>query len=177
MPTIFDRVPISTRDELAFLRNERVTVKAYEVLIWVSLKTEAALSWEPGVPVFPAILDTAHTHNFSLQRQHLIRWAGLHPEQLDQIGHIRHSGQRVPIYAADVWIHRNQRGERDRLTGSAPFRLALSRGIAVHADESRYPRLPVLGLRALITNRLDLAISGSHSFATLRTPRRFWFFG
>jgi hypothetical protein len=82
MPAILDRLPIGTRDHVTFVRGEMVRVKAYEILIWVSLSPRHAVEVERGTPRFPALLDTAHTHNFSIQDQHLIRWAGLPPAAL-----------------------------------------------------------------------------------------------
>ncbi len=177
MPTILDRVPILERGDLAFVGAEPVRVKAYEIIAWISLTPESVSRWDDGPPVFPAAIDTAHTHNFSLQHRHLIRWTGLRPERLRQLGEIRLAGRMIPIYAVDVRVHFNEPGKRDRLLDRPPFHILLQRGIAVHPDEPRYPRIPVLGLRAIITNRLDLAVSGARRFASLRTPRRFWFFG
>jgi hypothetical protein len=89
------------------------------------------------------------------------------------LGTIRHTGRRIPLHAADVWLHRNRPGERDQLLDVPPFRLELPRGIAVSASEGRFPRLPLLGLRALLGNQLHLTVSGERDAAWLRTPH--WF--
>jgi hypothetical protein len=177
MPTILDRVPIPEKDDVTYVGTEMVRVKAYEILVWVSLTPKHPPSdWQPGTRRFPAVLDSAHTHNFSLQAQHLTRWSGLTPQRLRPLGRLRKAGLESPLYAANVWIYFNQPGERDALRECPPYRLELPRGIAVHPDESSFPRVPVLGLRALITNRLHLTVDGEHRFASLRTPRRFWLF-
>jgi hypothetical protein len=173
MPRILDRLPIATRDDVVFVRDEMVRVKGYEVVVWVSLTVEQALAWE-GTPRIPAILDTAHTHNFSIREEQLIRWAGLRPEALRPVGHLRHEGRRLPLHAADVWLHPNRPGHRDQFLDRPPFRLELPRGIAVYPSDSRFPRLPLLGLRALISNRLHLAIDGARALASLRIPGRWW---
>jgi hypothetical protein len=174
MAKILDRLPIATTDGEVRVRGEPVRVKAYEVIVWVSVSPTFFVDWHPSTPAFPAILDTAHTHNFSIQEEHLIRWAGLRPEALRQLGHIRQSGQRVPIYAANVWIHRNRRGRRDLRLDPPPYCLELSRGIAISPRAVRYPRLPPLGLRALMVNDLHLTIDGAREYAYLRTARRWW---
>ncbi len=46
----------------------------------------------------------------------------------------------------------------------------LPRGIAVFPDDRDYPRLPLLGLRAIIGNKLHLAIDGERGLVNLRTP-------
>jgi hypothetical protein len=178
MPRILDRVPIAVRDGLISVPRGVAHIKAYEILIWVSLgPKKSGGKWEPGLPRFPAILDTAHTHNFSIQEQHLLQWVRLQPGMLDLLGNIRHAGRRLPLHAANVWIHRNEPGQRDRFLDRAPHLLELPRGIAVYPREAGFPRLPLLGLRALLTNRLHLTLDGERSCASLRTPRRFWFFG
>ena len=73
MSTILRRLPFAERDDIAFVRGERVRVKAYQIIAWVSLSTERASTWEPGMPSFPMILDPGHNHNFSIQEEHVIR--------------------------------------------------------------------------------------------------------
>jgi hypothetical protein len=50
------------------------------------------------------------------------------------------------------------------------FRLIVPRGIAVYPDGVLYPRLPLLGLRAHLSNHLHLTIDGERAAVTLRTP-------
>src|SRR5262245_23267545 len=113
----------------------------------------------------------------------MARWAGLRTQNLRALGQARVRGigtgaQMVPLYAAALWIHRNRPGQRDQLTDESPHRLALDTGIALHPHQGAdAPRLPLLGLRALVTNNLHLAIDGRRRYVTLRAPRRWWFFG
>jgi hypothetical protein len=52
-----------------------------------------------------------------------------------------------------------------------PFLLALEEGIAIYPDDgSNYPRLPLLGLRAIIKNNLKLVIDGKRKQVTLSAP-------
>jgi hypothetical protein len=115
-------------------------------------------------------LDTAHTHNFSIQEEHLVRWAGLQPERLRVLGTARQGGRRVFLRAANVWIHRNRTGKRDQLLDSPPYRLELPRGIAVYPAGSGYPRLPLLGSRAIVNSDLQLLLDGWHQQLSLHTP-------
>jgi hypothetical protein len=170
MPKILDRLPIPTKDDIASVQGEMVRIKAHEIIVWVSLSMPNVVELAPNVHRFPAILDIAHTHNFSIQEQHLIRWAGLRPEMLHVLGGIRQAGRRLPLHEADVWLHRNRPGQRDELLDRPPHRLILSRGIAVHPSESGFPRLPLLGLRAIVSNRLHLAVDGECQSVNLRAP-------
>ncbi len=79
-------------------------------------------------------------------------------------------GQRLPPYAANVWLHRNVPRERDQLLDQPPHCLELPRGIAVYPAGSDFPRLPLLGLRALVSNRLLLSVAGDRTEVSLRSP-------
>ena len=46
-------------------------------------------------------------------------------------------------------------------------------GMVVYADGD-FPRLPVLGLRAIADNNLVLTVNGRKREATLRTPLKWW---
>jgi hypothetical protein len=174
MPTILRQLPFAERDDIAFVRGERVRVKAYQIVAWVSLSVERVTTWEPGVPSFPMIVDPGHNHNFSIQEEQVIRWADLRPETLPVLGHIRQGGRRVPLRGANLWIHPNEPGQRDRFANRAPHRLDLLSGIAVYPRESGFPPLPLLGLRALATNNLVLTIHGTRREVHLRTVRKWW---
>ena len=51
--------------------------------------------------------------------------------------------------------------------------LAVEEGIAIYpSDGSDYPRLPVLGLRAIFKNNLKLVIDGKREHVSLRSS--FW---
>jgi hypothetical protein len=174
MSTILRRLPFSEKDDIAFVRGESVRVKAYQIIAWVSLTIERVTTWEHGAPSFPAILDPGHNHNVSIQEEQLIRWAGLRPETLPILGHARQGGRRVPLHGANLWIHHNEPGQRDRFANRTPHPLALLQGIAVYPRESGFPRLPLIGLRALATNNLVFTINGRRREVDLRTQRKWW---
>jgi hypothetical protein len=166
---ILDRLPIPQADTPAHVGTESVLLKKDQIIVWISLTEEKAARWNPTRVRFPAILDTGHTHNFAIQHQHLVRWIGIQPAMLRQLGHIRHGGKRMPLYAANLWLHGNRPGEMDLLPDN-PFFLKLVNGIAVYPDGVDYPRLPLLGLRAILSNRLHFAVDGERASVTLRTP-------
>ena len=67
-----------------------VLIRSYQIVAWVSLSAHGALS-QP----FPAILDTGHSHNFSINEEHLELWTGLHAHEIQTIGHARVNKQLV----------------------------------------------------------------------------------
>lgn len=119
------------------------------------------------------ILDTGYTHSFSIQERHLIEWAGFHSDMLSVVGSIRERDQRVLLREANIWVHPNVRGVRDRLADRSPCLVEAKRGIAVY-PAGDFPRLPILGLRAIAENSLILKIDGPKRAVTLRTPYSFW---
>jgi hypothetical protein len=170
MAKILDHLPIPTKEEMDFVGPEQVRIKECEIITWVSLSVKGILKLDPTAPRFPAILDTGHTHNFSIQEQHLTRWAGIPPEDLRLLGHIRQAGRRLPLYAVNVWLHPNVPHGRKLLPDGRAQLLELPRGIAVYprTDED-FPRLPLLGLRALLSNKLHLTVDGANQWVNLRT--------
>jgi hypothetical protein len=82
-----------------------------------------------------------------------------------------HEGGRTPsLRFANLWIHRNRPGSL-ALRGSEPFLLHLEEGIANYSDDgSNYPRLPLLGLRAIFKNDLKLVIDGKGGCVSLSSP-------
>lgn len=178
MATLLHRLPFFKQPTALTVHGERLLVKAYQIIVWVSICLEEEEVWNPRSARIPAILDTGHTHNLSIQRRHLVQWAGIHPEMLPMHGHLRERGRSLPARRADLWLYQNEPGHRDVLMNQPPGRLGLSGGIAVYPDDgSNYPRLPLLGLKALADNQLHLSISGWRRAVTLRTRQRWWFLG
>ncbi len=177
MPIILRDLPFSAAPKPVDFQGHHISIKADQIMVWVGLSEDEDAGFDPRRPVFPAILDTGHSHNFSIREDHLIRWAGLDPRSLSSLGDVRIGTDRVPLFKADVWLRPNARGKRDRPSGAEPFRLELRRGIAVYPSTmSSAPRLPLLGLRALCLARLHLTIDCDRCSVTLRTPRRFRLF-
>jgi hypothetical protein len=134
----------------------------------VSVTIRRVVSPNPLAVPFPVILDTGHSHNLSIQERHLVGWGGIHPDALVLLGAIRDRGDRIPLRGANLWAHPNRRGTRELRTDRAPQLLAVPSGIAVYPT-GEFPRLPILGLRAVAENGLILAVNGRRREATLRT--------
>jgi hypothetical protein len=166
---ILDRLPVDDKHHRLEIHGESLTIRPFQIIVEVSISD--ALTWDARTPIIPALLDTGNNHNFSIQEHQLSRWAGIQPQGLAFLGTIR-EGERTPsLRRAHIWIHRNQSGARDRRVGR-PFLLALEEGIATYpSDGSNYPRIPLLGLRAIIKNNLRLVIEGKRKFVSLATRR------
>jgi hypothetical protein len=160
---------LHVEDEVA-VGLERVRVKPYQIVVWVSLTARNVLELPPHAPRVPAILDTGHNHYFSIQARHLTRWARTEEAGLPPRDRIRERGRHPPLRAANVWIHPNRCGERDAFSDDRPFLVPLEQGIAIYPGESDYPRLPLLGLRTLVQNKLHFTMDPERCVVNLRTP-------
>ena len=178
MPTILRDLPfLPDQAKDVKFEGRSVAIKGDQIMVWIGITEGEQTEFDPHRPVFPAILDPGYSHDFSIRHEHLIQWAGLDPRWLEGGRDARINKEVVPLYKADVWLHPNVPGKRNRAAGGEPFRLPLDTGIAVYPPSmSTAPRLPLLGLRALRLARLHLTIDCDRCSVTLRTPRRFWIF-
>ena len=143
------------------VQNEAVEVKAYQIIVWVSISLRSVLEWDAKIPQFPAILDIGNTHNFAISQEQLQRWAGVHPDSLRLLKRMREKKHLVPVRAASLWLH-----------GNDAFRLDIDDGIGVY--ETNGPRLPILGLRSLTNSKLQTFIYGDQTRAVIQTPRKWY---
>lgn len=177
MATILRWFPFFEAHTTASVPGGRVTVRPFQIIVWVSLHPMGRPDLPPLAPRFPAILDSGHSHNFSITEEHLFRWAGFAPGSLRTLGSIRIAGRRVPLLAANVWIHRNQTGKRDAFANRPAFYVPLDSGIAVYPQGTpAVPRLPLLGLRGLRRADLQLHVDCRDCRVDLYTTRQFWMF-
>ena len=165
---ILDRLPISDEHFTLDVSAEPLRLKPYQIVVQVSISN--LRTWDARVPIIPALLDTGLNHNFSIQERQMMRWSGLHAEALSLFGSIREGGRTVSRRRAHVWVHRNQSGKRD-LSDRDPYLLVLDEGITIYPDDgSNYPRLPLLGMRAIVKNNLKLLIDGKRKHVSLSSP-------
>lgn len=169
MPHLLDRTPFLDRATEVVVRGERVRVRANQIIAWVSLTIPRVKSHNPVATPFPVIVDTGYTHSLAIHERHLIEWAGLRPDVLPFAGATRDRDRRIPLRGANIWLHPNVPGTRDELADRPPYRIEAAKGIAVY-PAGEFPRLPLLGLRAVAENRLVLNANGRRRRATLRTP-------
>jgi hypothetical protein len=153
---ILDRLPIGDEPATITIGAEAVTIKRFQIFVWVSIQASSP---------FPAILDTGHSHNFSITESQLAHWAGLQPRQFKLIGTTQLKGEKLSQLQGDFRLHRNRQGTRELAEGSLP--LILTEGFTLAPEGSS--RLPLIGLRAIVSNRLILRIDGKRRQVTLRS--------
>jgi hypothetical protein len=172
---LLDRMPFYEESGEITIRGERVKIRANanQIIAWVSLTIHRVLTPNPVAVPFPVILDTGHSHSFSIHARHLIEWGGFRPDSLPQLGSIRDREDRIPLRSANLWVHPNQPRTSDRFANQLPHLVEAEDGIAVYPTGD-FPRLPILGLRAIADNNLILKVDGRRREATLRTSIRWW---
>jgi hypothetical protein len=121
----------STRSSVV-VQGREVPITADQIILWVSLTEGGKASLDRDSPRFPAILDTGHTHNFSIREEQLVEWSGLDPRVLTRLAEIRIGGDRLPLLEVDVWLHSNVAGKREVAADPAACCLELDAGIAVY---------------------------------------------
>jgi hypothetical protein len=171
---ILNRLPYFADPTQVSVPSETVRVKPYQIIAWASVTPPDLPGWNARIPLLPVILDTGNTHNFSIRAGQLRSWAGVHPESLELLGTVRDKALRLPLRAADIWLHFNRPGERDPRRDREPWRLNLEEGIALYPEEANWPRLPLLGLRALTDNELRLTIDGKRRYVTVSIGGHWW---
>jgi hypothetical protein len=140
------KFPIPEQSTTADSPTGPVLVRPYQVVVPIGLWAGDQLS-----PRFPAILDTGHSHNLSIRREQFREWV---KADLKQTGFIRVNNQVVPLAQADL-----------DLEGT---RIRCPEGIAVYPDSHpSAPRLPLLGLRAIVRNGLTVIIDGLRRQVTI----------
>jgi hypothetical protein len=163
MSLILDRCPFYEQATEVESPSGPILIRSYQIVAWVGLSVGGTLS-----PPFPAVLDTGHSYNFSITAEHLELWVGQHIDEIKTIGHARVNKQLVELKGAAVAVYPNTPGRRDVLRGKPPCLLMLPEGIAVHpATDPFVPRLPLLGVRALVKNRLRIVIDGDRKEVSL----------
>ena len=80
---------------------ERIPIKPYQIVVWVSVTARAVIELPRDAPRFPAVLDTGHSHNFSIQDKQLTQGAALEVATLPRIASMRERGRHLPLHAAN----------------------------------------------------------------------------
>jgi hypothetical protein len=157
---ILDRYPISTVERSISSPDGPFTVKPYQVPVVVCLKIGDHLS-----SAFPAFIDSGHNHNFSITEEHLRRWAKIDVDRLSVVGKLRISNEEVKLRAANLLIYCNKKGTFEFTQRSHEIYLENDRGIAVHSKP--ISTLPLIGIRALIRNKISVAFDARGLFVNL----------
>ena len=183
MHRILQALPYFDRETEIEIRNAKVPVRAHQIVVWVAIAPVGVDDPSTAVLRFPAILDTGHNHNFVITPQQLKDWAGIEWQSLPLEAGIEKKYNDIPVphRRANIWLFPNRLGLRDEIDlTTTPVLFELDAGIAVYGngvqvgtqETSRLsgPRLPLIGLRALTANRVNLVIDAKEMSVSLNLP-------
>ena len=167
---IIDQLPISRSGWIVPTPDGAEEVKPYQIIVLVSIADREASTILPerctpipGDPRYRAIITISpYARNNSSDGRRSI---------LPRSGQIEVGTFTIPLLAANRLDPPEPTGYDRSERSEPPFRLELKRGIAVYPPDVPNPaRLPILGLRGLIRNRLRLTIDGDGRNLTLESP-------
>jgi hypothetical protein len=144
----------------------RIDLRAPKIIVGISLTPVGEADALPqGVITLPAILDTGFNRTLEIDERHLVHWAGLRKEHLKPAAKNRfHEGRKYDLYEASIWLHRTLYAGPRTPPARPPLLLEESRQVRIMAPVGKpNPRLPLLGLMALIENNLKASIDGENS--------------
>ncbi len=157
----------------SFLRNkeievpsDRIDLRPPKIIVGISLTLVGEeYAFSQGVIALPTLLDTGFNRILEIDEWHLVHWAGLHKEHLESIEKYKsHEGRKYDLCGANIWLHRTPYAGPRTPPARSPILLGRSRQVRVMAPIGKpNPRLPLLGLMALVENNLQVSIDGENS--------------
>jgi hypothetical protein len=144
----------------------RIDLRPPKIIVGVSLTLVGeGTSLNQRAIALPAILDTGFNRTFEIDEWHLARWAGLRKEYLNPAAkNNSDDGRKYDLCEARIWLHRTPYEGPQAPRARPPLLLKESRQVRVMASIGKpNPRLPLLGLTALIENQLQVAIDAENS--------------
>ena len=170
MATLIRKLPFYEKHTPLRVAGQELVILPRQIIVWVSIESPELASIGPDAPRFPAVLDNGYNEDFIIRQEQVLRWTQLPLHRLRAVDSQEVHGQKVPVFPANLWLHRNQPRQRDEFSDRPPFWLPLDEGIAVcPAGMKNAPRLPLLGVRALRRSRLQLHVDYDDCHVSIRT--------
>ena len=170
MATLIRKLPFDEKRSIVRVAGQEVLILPRQIIVWVSIESPELARIGPDAPRFPAVLDNGYNEDFIIRQEQVLRWTRLPLQRIRAVGLQEVHGQKVPVFPANLWLHRNQPGQRDQFSDRPPVWLPLDEGVAVcPAGMKNAPRLPLLGMRALRRSRLQLHVDFDACHVSIRT--------
>jgi len=140
---------------------EKIDAKPPKLFVGISLTPASVKSYHPSFWIFPAVLDTGLNKAFDIAEDQLISWTNTPKKKFGLIKRRDKVMKPYDIRAANIWLHRYPYAGPKFVGPDPPVHLSNSDEIRVMdrtPSGDPDPRLPLLGLEALIENGLTLNI-------------------
>jgi hypothetical protein len=185
MEPILRALPYFDKETTVTFDTTRLTIYAYQVILWVGIAKVGEDKPADDLRFFPAILDTGHNHNLAISPHQLRHWSGIAWQSLPLERGEEKKYQNVPVphRRANIWVRPNKHGSRDDPDpDQPPVLMELDKGIAVYGDNEQVgikattslvgPRLPLIGLRTLTINKTKLEVDAQNLSVWLQKARK-----
>jgi hypothetical protein len=151
-------IPLVAVEQILSVGGIDITLRAYQPVVWVRLVPWAGLSTPDAVP-FPAVIDTGNNNSFLIPAPFFRAWSRTDPD-------LSFPGRPALVNGIPLRFHRYNL-DLFRTRGGGPTdrvaaRLQTDQGVMIIPDAlvPSFPRLPVLGVRCLTTNRITFSLNG-----------------
>lgn len=175
---ILRELPLRRVPEQIGLGDRVYRVRAFQPVAFVSVVVAGVEKHDERLPKFPALIDTGFNGEFAIREEQLREWAGIDPRLLTLMRSGEASRGKCHYLRANLWPYKNVRRSR-ALAQSRPILIEIDGGIQVfpvtNLPTDVRPDMPLVGVKALCTNRLRLVVDGQAASCSLtRRPSRWW---
>jgi hypothetical protein len=94
---IIQKLPYFEQPTSVKFRGRSYPVKRDQIVLWISISEKGVEQLDARTPRIPAILDTGCNHNLLINQQHLMHWAGMHPDYLPNLASTTLRFSRQPL--------------------------------------------------------------------------------
>lgn len=156
---------------------DRLDVRPPKVILAMSITMPKEREFSAGLEAIPVILDTGFNRTLQISERHLDDWTSIAKHKLKVLDTTTIDGRAAKIYSANLWLHRTPYKSPSPWDYSNPLLLtAISRIYVVSASGADcWPRIPVLGLEAILKNNLHLSLDARKGSFDLTSKRCFKF--
>jgi hypothetical protein len=161
MRTIIDSSPLSSPAWISLPHGQRIEFLSRQTIVWLSVTPPTFIALPSQWPRFPAVVDSGFNSTFLMSEQQLSTWAGLETQRLQsppaaRVGIPVVHGRPARLFDALVWIHPNRAETTELAEHVEPFALYAEPGIMISPPSRSLARLPLVGIKLIEDNGLQL---------------------
>lgn len=169
MPFRIAPVSLVATEHVVSVGGVDITLRPYQAVVWVRLVPWAGETASDTL-AFPAVVDTGNNDTFLIPGPFFRAWAKVDYRDLPPGRPVLVNGLALKLHGFNLDLLRPRRRDpSERVAGH----LQTGQGITIIPDAlvSRFPRLPVLGVRCLATNRVTFSLNGGRRTFSLAQVR------
>jgi hypothetical protein len=156
---------------------DHIDIRPPKIIVGISITVAGERAFPSGAWTVPAVLDTGLNRALEIDERHLERWAGIKKSYLRVITPKKKLDDRsYETCLANIWLHRSTYTTPKSEDYKDPLLLQKSDTIRVivPSTPTPWPRLPLVGLQALLDNNLHLKIDSRAGTFVISNSRRYF---